>query len=236
MQIFNVCIQRATGHWIHILHDDDFVKPGFYRHLQAGIEQDESVGAAFCRLMLMNVAGDEKRGVYALERETPGVIADWLERIATESRLQFSGIVVKRDVYEKLGGFCPQANAAMDWEMWKRIAAHYPVWYEPQPLANIRQHGEAESNRLNKYGRMVADIQKAIEISHLYLPSTVRDEFTNRAKEHYAFHALRVAKRQLEQGDYQAAIANLREGLKCSQSAQMKQALTSLLLHTKCSQ
>lgn len=43
-------------------------------------------------------------------------------------------MVVRRDVYEQLGGFCPQAKSAFDWEMWKRIAVNYPVWYEPQTL------------------------------------------------------------------------------------------------------
>jgi len=234
-RIFNICIQRATGHWIHILHDDDFVKPGFYRHLQAGIEQDESVGAAFCRLIFMNAAGDET-GVNFLERETPGVIADWLERVAMECRVMFPSLVVKRDVYEKLGGFCPQANSAMDWEMWKRIAMHYPVWYEPQPLANYRLHTESESNRLNKFGKQVADILKAIEISHLYLPSAVKDQLTNSAREHYASFALCIAIQQLEKGDAQAVIANLREAFKLSQSAQIKQLLVFLLLHTKSSQ
>jgi glycosyltransferase involved in cell wall biosynthesis len=235
VQMFNICIQRATGHWVHILHDDDFVKPGFYHHLRAGIEQDKSVGAAFCRSMLMNSAGQET-AVHFLERETPGVIEDWLERIAMECRVPFPSIVVKRDVYEKLGGFCPQANSAADWEMWKRIAVYYPIWYEPQALANNRLHSRSETNRLNKIGQVAADGLKAIEISHLYFPTAVRDRLTNKARKHYASYALAVAKQQLEEGNVQAAIANLQEGFKLSQSAQIKQLLIFLLQHTKSSQ
>ncbi len=48
-------------------------------------------------------------------------------------------MVVRRDVYEKLGGFDTNfKTAGEDWEMWVRIAAHYPVWYEPAPLACYR--------------------------------------------------------------------------------------------------
>lgn len=230
--IFNICIQRASGQWVHILHAADEIKPGFYRHLQAGIEKDESVGAAFCRHIHVNTAGNMCR-ISPLERETPGVIADWLERIAVMCRLQFPSVVVKRDVYEKLGGFCQQANSAFDWEMWKRIAVHYPVWYEPQPLVNFRENfGDKNYPDLNS-SRHVADSLKAIEISQVYLEGEIGDKLTNKARENCALYAFYSAQQQLEQGDYQTAIANLREGLKCSQSAQIKQALILLLLQTE---
>src|SRR4029450_1568238 len=32
--IWNRCIERACGEWVHILHQDDIVLPGFYEHLR----------------------------------------------------------------------------------------------------------------------------------------------------------------------------------------------------------
>ena len=37
-------------------------------------------------------------------------------------------IVVRRSVYERLGSFDRRLVCAEDWEMWVRIAAHYPIW------------------------------------------------------------------------------------------------------------
>ena len=54
-------------------------------------------------------------------------------------RLQFPSMVVRRATYERLGGF-DRLGYAEDWEMWVRIAAHYPVAYEPEPLALYRVH------------------------------------------------------------------------------------------------
>ena len=31
---WNRCIERARGHWVHILHQDDIVLPGFYDRLR----------------------------------------------------------------------------------------------------------------------------------------------------------------------------------------------------------
>jgi tetratricopeptide (TPR) repeat protein len=230
--IFNLCIQRASGQWVHLLHDDDWVEPGFYAALQSGIEQNLEIGAAFCRCKIVNEAGQE-HWISNLERSTPGILSNWLERIAAHCELQFPAIVVKRDVYETIGGFCAEANSAFDWEMWQRIAVHYSVWYEPQPLAYFRTHTEAESHQLMKSGQQIADSRKAIEIAQTYLPKMTSDSLSDRARERYALWALQLAKQQLKQGMSQAAIANIGEALQCSQSSVVQQALTQLFLEIK---
>ncbi len=30
---WNACIERARGEWVHILHQDDYVLPGFYEEV-----------------------------------------------------------------------------------------------------------------------------------------------------------------------------------------------------------
>lgn len=227
--IFNLCIQRAQGYWVHILHDDDIVLPGFYERLRQGIETEASVGAAFCRHIYTDEVGNP-RWTSWLERETPGILTNWLEQIIVTCRLQASPIVVKRSVYEQLGGFCPTAGAASDWEMWKRVAVHYPIWYEPQALAYYRQHDSSDNTRLMKSGGLIADVRRSIEISQTYLPSEIAEELSNKARENYAFYALNTAKQLLIKGEYEGAIAQIREGLKCSQSSPVKDALVSLLL------
>lgn len=128
------CIKRARGHLIRILHDDDLALPRFYSHLQKGFEKEPTIGVAFCRYAHVE---EENRQRYLpmLERSTPGVISNFLERIAVRQLIQPPAIVVRRSVYEKLGGFHPELPYTSDWEMSKRIAAHYLVWYKPQTLA-----------------------------------------------------------------------------------------------------
>jgi len=214
---WDTCIRRAHGHWVHILHQDDLVLSGFYEQLRAGIQKESSVGAAFCRHSYIN----EKNECLFLslpERETPGILTDWLQLIATMQRVQFPSIVVKRNTYEGLGGFCTEARSAADWEMWKRIAAHYPIWYEPQILASFRLHSSSESSRLIRTGANIADTRKAIEISRLYLPHTISQKVTTQAKEYYAIDAIKRANTLINQDDFEAAIAQIKEGLKCSYS------------------
>lgn len=229
---WNACIHRAHGHWVHILHQDDLVMPGFYSSLREALEKEPNVGAAFCRHSYI----DEKDNclfLSLLERETSGILSGWLELIATMQRVQFPSIVVRRDTYEKLGGFCLQASSAADWEMWKRIAAHYPIWYEPQILACFRLHSSSESSRLTKTGTNVADTLKAIEISRSYLPKILANELSSKARDYYAFDALNRASRMLDKRDLAGAISQIREGLRCSGSPRVINSLTAILTGTE---
>ncbi|MCB9100903.1 MAG: glycosyltransferase [Anaerolineales bacterium] len=226
--IFNVCLQRAHGQWVHLLHDDDWVAPGFYHALRAGIEQAPAIGAAFCRHTYVDAAGQPQRLSW-LERETPGIIENWLERIGVMCRLQTPAIVVKRQAYERLGGYCAQAKSTFDWEMWQRLAVHYPIWFEPRPLAYFRQHSASESSDLIRSGRQIADARRVIDIAQSYLPCALKNRLLTQARDYYALYALDVVQRQLQAADYPAALANIREGLQCSQSPAITAKLLELL-------
>jgi predicted O-linked N-acetylglucosamine transferase (SPINDLY family)/glycosyltransferase involved in cell wall biosynthesis len=233
--IFNLCIQQARGQWVHILHDDDLVKPGFYSSLRGSIESQLTIGAAFCRSVHIN---EENAPLWLspLERETPGILTDWLKKIAVYSWIAAASIVVKRSVYEELGGFCPQAGAAADWEMWKRIAVHYSMWYEPQVLACTRMNSASWTSRLFQQGENIAEARKAIEISQSYLPKESAEELSNQSRDHYAIEALKMAHSMIAKGEMNSAFAQIREGLKCSNSSKVISLLPAVFLSNESEQ
>ncbi|MDJ0650395.1 MAG: glycosyltransferase [Xenococcaceae cyanobacterium MO_188.B19] len=227
---FNSCIQRAKGHWVHILHGDDYIMPGFYCAFERAFEQESDLGAAFCRYAYVDEHNHQK-SLSVVEREIPGIISDWIERIAIKQRIQTPSIVVKRSVYEKLGGYHLKLIHAADWEMWKRIAVNYPVWFEPQLLACYRQHSTSDSSRLIRTGLDLADTKAAITISETYLPQSVAKGLSDRAREHYALRAIEViARRMISRGDLSAAINQIIGAIKCSQSPKVIKLLVKLIL------
>jgi glycosyltransferase involved in cell wall biosynthesis len=228
--IFNLCLQRAQGQWVHLLHDDDWVEPGFYAALQSGIEHAPDIGAAFCRYRMFDNLTQKER-LSDSERGTPGVVPNWIERIALQCCILFPALVVKREVYETIGGFSPKANSCFDWEMWQRIAIRYPVWYEPQPLASFRTHTESESYRLKQLNQQVVDSYQALEVAETYLPRMTSKQLSTRAREGHALLALEIAKQQLREGKCQDAIANIKKALKQStEAAWIEQAVVRLFL------
>jgi len=230
---FNTCIQRAKGQWIHILHDDDLVVPGFYSRLRESVEKQPAIGSAFCRSILINENG-QWQSLTPLQRQTPGILSDLIERIRVTQEIRTPSIVVRRSVYEKLGGFHLELFHAADWEMWKRIAVYYPMWYEPQPFAYYRVHNASHTSRLMLTGANVANTRRAIEISESYLPKKLVDQISHQAREYYAFIALNRAKfiftvSDMTVDDMDAASAQVWESLLCSDSAAVIQDLVSLL-------
>ena len=210
---FNTCIKRARGRLIHILHGDDMINRGFYSHLGEAFGKEPSIGAVFCRSVFID-KNDRKFFLSHIEKKTPGIIPRWLEHISLMNWLQSSSIVVKRSVYEKIGGFCEELVHANDWDMWKRIALHYPVWHEPKPLAFYRyMHPSSHSYYLATSGANISDSRKAIRISRIYLPESIAEKLSKKAERYHAVYALKIACRQAMGGRINSAKAQIQEAL-----------------------
>ena len=143
---WNRCIERAQGHWVHILHQDDIVLPGFYDRLRKAVDCSDA-GAIFCRYAYVNSNG-HWIWLSELQRESPGLLDDWHASITAESLIQCAAIAVRRRVYEQLGGFFPHFHYVADWEMWQRIASQFAFWFEPSILACYRLHPNSATSRL----------------------------------------------------------------------------------------
>jgi cellulose synthase/poly-beta-1,6-N-acetylglucosamine synthase-like glycosyltransferase len=215
---FATCLQRSRGHRIHLLHGDDCVRDGFYRKMQGLFEQYPEIGAAFCRQIIMDDWGHWQRFI-PLEQTESGILNNWLERIATELTLQTPAMVVRREVYEQLGGFdCRMKSCGEDWEMWVRIAAQYSIGYEVEPLVLYRDRSNSITKRSIRTGQNIRDVRKATEITRAYLPPTIAKELSRKARESWADWAFYIARQMIAKGDLAAAMAQIREGLLCSHS------------------
>ncbi|NJL21213.1 MAG: glycosyltransferase [Leptolyngbyaceae cyanobacterium SM1_3_5] len=226
---FATCLLRSRGHLIHLLHGDDCVLNGFYVTLQRAFAERPEIGAAFCRQIYMDEHGHWQE-FSPLEQAESGVLATWLEKIAVYQRIQTPSIVVRRSVYEQLGGFDQRLAWAEDWEMWVRIAAHYPCWYEPQPLAAYRMHSASSTGRHACTGENIRDLVRAIEIIKSYLPEVHADALPQCSREHWAFYARWLAYQMLSQGKLEGAIAQVQAGIICGQSLKVKLAMIPLQL------
>jgi hypothetical protein len=210
---FNTCLERSRGELVHLLHGDDCVRDGFYAALERPFVDHPDIGAAFCRYVSMDERGHWGT-VARLEQRSPGVIPDWLGRIAVGQRLQTPCMVVRRAVYERLGGFDRRGGFAEDWEMWVRIAAYYPVAYEPAPLALYRVHLHSRSGRFVRSGANVHDLRRVIELNSEHVPADVAAEVRRRALRETATTCVRRARRRLGEGDTDAMWAQLREAIR----------------------
>lgn len=182
---FETCLNRAKGYYVHLLHGDDFVKHGFYEEVKSLFNTYPEIGCAVTNFNWIDE--NEKHSGFSLNLlPAPGILDNWLYKIASRQMVQPPAVVVKRSVYEKLGGFFA-VHYGEDWEMWIRIAAHYKVGYSPKCLATYRGgHNSNISTKSILSGKNFRDLSAVIDIVQHYLPKSKRKKLRHLAKKNFS--------------------------------------------------
>jgi glycosyltransferase involved in cell wall biosynthesis len=207
---WNQCISLSRGQWIHILHQDDLIYPGFYAAMRKGVEKAQHIGMAYCRNETLE--GDVKSSAEA-EMNEAGILENWLERLAINQRIQCPGVVVRREVYKNLGGFSADFSYALDWEMWARIARDYAVWYEPRLLSCYRIHADNETSRLKQIGVTLDDEYAAARKIASYLSADARRRIWPLARRSISTRAMKTAARLMHGGMRKQGMKMFRKAL-----------------------
>ena len=161
---FTTCVRRSVGRWVHVLHADDVVLPGFYDRYRERVEaQDEPPVMIVERCLFVD---DDKRVLH----ESPPVITDEDRvvnpevAIAAQHPFAFVSVVVARSAYERVGGFDPALVHANDWEMWARLAGTGRVVIVDEPLSRYRQHADSDTTRLRRSTTYLDDTLTAVDV------------------------------------------------------------------------
>jgi glycosyltransferase involved in cell wall biosynthesis len=210
---FHTCLTASVGEYIHLLHADDLVLPGFYTAMERVLANHPAAGACFARYQYINGAG---KVLFSAEPEAPseGILSPWLERIATANTIQYCAVAVRRKVYEDLGSYFG-VTYGEDWEMWVRIASKYPVAYIPESLAQYRMHETSISGVKLQSGQNIRDLVWVMKTIQSHLPSELRKRVWKASTSFCAHDAFSYANRfWRQQGNKKAARRQLAEALR----------------------
>lgn len=215
---FNACIQRAQGEWVHLLHSDDYVLPGFYAEMRQALSTRDDVGAAFCRWACVDESG-RQGWVAPLERPASGILPDFAEQQARRHKITFASLVVRSSAYRAAGSFREDLVYALDWEMWVRLATQVPFWYETKLLAVFRVHSQSESSRLQPFSPgTISDVRNAIAIFSKYFPPEKQVRIAARAREGYALRCVEMAEDEMLHRRFRAGWLCAIRAFTCSHS------------------
>lgn len=224
---FNECIRRARGEWVHILHADDAVRPGFYQRARDVIAANPEVSVIAFRTTYIDPRGI-CTGFSELEAAEPMVLPpDFAWRQLTAQRFQFVALLVRRAAYEELGGFRRELPHCADWDMWSRLALAKRIFFEPQPLACYRQHPGADSAAVFRTGANVREERLAIRMAaRAYVPAEQALGLERQAMRQAAARAARRAHGFIRDGEWRAAWRQIGEALQCCPAPGMVARLT----------
>lgn len=190
----NAAIRRARGQWIHILHDDDWVLPGFYATMRAGVEAAPlGVGVGLC----MYATRDDRNGTLWSPppfRNGPGLLGrDFLARLAVANPLNLPAVVFARQSFEKAGLFREDLPYTADWEWYVRSGPYVGWHYQPESLARYRVHGANQTHDLARAGKTARDVRRTLEVFTTTLPADIAAVVLPAAREHHARQFLNTA-------------------------------------------
>lgn len=185
---WNSCVGLASGELVHLLHDDDWVKPGFYATV-------ESLAAAhpdlhFFAVRCIHVDADD--GILRIVDR----LVDWEKPTRDPSlffltnHVQCPAVVVRRSLYEKAGGFRLGLPYTADCEMWARAVARGGGILSPLPLACYRVHDTNATSRLQSSGDWLREQGRLRDLFGELYPAFDKNAF-NRERTRSAFALVR---------------------------------------------
>jgi len=183
---FETCVSRSKGHYVHILHGDDFVLDGFYAEIERLFETDPTAGAAFTDFNFVNEEGEFLYSEVPLQ-DNDGIVEDALGKLAVKQLIQPPAMVIKRSVYENIGSYYAVLNCE-DWLMWARVAAQYPILYSRKHLACYRKRTNNLTHDALTNGRYVIDLRTVMNIIETLLPPERRKELIKKQHRHFSIY------------------------------------------------
>ncbi|MEA5605161.1 glycosyltransferase [Nostoc sp. UHCC 0252] len=164
-QNWNYCISQAKGKYIKFLFQDDLLEPNAIEEMVNLAEQDEEIGLVFSpRTLFTNTGNTVYDSNFLMHHEAKDVHKAWstLKPIQSGQELlqdpnildspinkigEPSTVLIRKDVFEKVGLFNSEFCQLVDLEMWLRIMSQYKIGFINKVLSHFRIHPQQQTRR-----------------------------------------------------------------------------------------
>ncbi|CUU05427.1 MAG: glycosyltransferase [Fimbriimonadales bacterium] len=146
----NRLIAESRGQYLAILNSDDLWLPQKLEKQVAMLEANPRMGLVHTYGYFIDDAGNrlpQNPLGYPWPRTT---CLNPIEDLVRYNRIVPSSAMIRRECFEKLGGFREDLYGLGDWEMWLRIALHYEIGFIDEPLTLYRVHATNACHRHDK--------------------------------------------------------------------------------------
>ncbi|HAC64802.1 MAG TPA: glycosyl transferase [Cyanothece sp. UBA12306] len=143
-QNWNHGIELASGDYVLILHDDDFLLPGSIESILQVIQETKQQYSVL--LFGVNVVNEREKVLKKQSfknRQYLSKKSALINLLSNSSFVRFPAIVMQRIVFEEVGYFNPQWGEPTDIEMWIRLFSRYGVCCIPVITCAYTVHSQA---------------------------------------------------------------------------------------------
>ena len=132
----NAAAARARGRYLARLDADDLCRPGRLRAQSAVLDRDPG-----CVLVASDFEVVDARGRLLDRRAVPVSDLALKARLLVQSPVAHGSVLLRRDAFERAGGYRTGAEPAEDYDLWVRLAPLGTFRSVPEPLYAYREHG-----------------------------------------------------------------------------------------------
>ena len=137
-------VQKASGEWIAFIDSDDIWTTD---KLQKQLEQCADCAWSHTDSYFLGGIYEEHTKASDLSEKHSGEI---FSRLLVENFIGTSCVMIKKAIFQEIGGFSSSYRALQDWDLWIRVAAKYQICYIAEPLVYYRVHPESTSRFTRK--------------------------------------------------------------------------------------
>ena len=201
---FNTCLKRSRGHLVHILHGDDTVLPGFYKEIREA--EKAQPGLSFFYLRSIITDADLKPISESLCIPSLKLASTDPTFAYYENPFRTPGVVIRRHLYEQIGGFDEELAHVADWDLWVRAIAAGGGWAGSQPLCLYRESSVAHTSHQMRSG---ANIRDALRLAEKWALKALPNFSLTRFRREIAKSAFAQVLHYRKSQDKEAAALNL---------------------------
>lgn len=136
-------VAAAKGEWIAFLDADDLWESD---KLEKQMQSIADCEWSYTDIRFMGGVNDGKRDSYFSEKLSGNIFIN----LISKNFISTSSVLIRRTVFNEVGGFDVALRTIEDWDFWIRIARHYSIAYVPLPLVRYRIHSVSSSRNSRK--------------------------------------------------------------------------------------
>ena len=165
-------LAMARGRYLALLDSDDEWLPGKTGRQVGFLEAHPDIGMVLCNVVRMNPDGTPI-DVFDRRVQIPadGPALRWVLR---DPALAPLSVLMRREVYEAVGGFDETLRTAEDLDFHLRVAAHWPIGVVAEPLARALRGHDGLSSLASTEDDYVAVMERAAQAAIGQVPEEER--------------------------------------------------------------
>ncbi len=159
-------IREARGDYIHFLDADEFLHPTKVERSMALFQRDPETAVVYGHGIPLEPDGVTEIAMALPPLPSGWVLCEWLTGTMSGGTYGVtSSFMVRRDALARTGGFREDQWVAEDWDLWLRLAAHYPFAALDEALVYYHRLPDGlHTNRLRMAEGRLQTVQQARDL------------------------------------------------------------------------